>query len=241
MVIAMDAKHVKILSTLEKIIPACVMAAVVIWAAVNRKHLTMAYILSYTPLRPLLAVLVLWLMFAIKSMSVFFPIYVLYAASGVLFPTPWAIVVNCVGTAIALAVPYWVGYATGSDLVDRLCARCHALEHLKHMPPRRDFTTALLVRVIGVLPCDLVSLFFGATRMRFLPSVLGGTLGLLPWLVAVTLLGGILHMPDSPIASAVLCTAGGLAVVGLFILGARLLRLRKQSKTQKEQQPDTDA
>ena len=45
-------------------------------------------ILNYTPSEPILAVLFLWLAFALKSLSLVFPVVALFAVSGQLSPSP---------------------------------------------------------------------------------------------------------------------------------------------------------
>ena len=54
---------------------------------------------------PWLAAAVLLAMFALKSVSVFFYAGILYAASGILFPLPIAVLVNLCGTAIMTTLP----------------------------------------------------------------------------------------------------------------------------------------
>ena len=57
-------------------------------------------IMSITPKNQLLAVIVLLIFYALNSLSVFFPIAVLYAAVGNIFPLPLAMFVNFLGALL---------------------------------------------------------------------------------------------------------------------------------------------
>ncbi len=66
-------------------------------------------VLRYTPERPALAAAALVLFYAVKSLSVVFPLVVLEIAGGHLFSPPVALVVNCLGLAVCSTIPYCVG------------------------------------------------------------------------------------------------------------------------------------
>ena len=76
-------------SKIQKIIKygaLAVWAALIIVIIVNRDKITVDAIISYTPSNLFLAALVLLLLFALKSLSVFFASIVLYTVAGLLFP-----------------------------------------------------------------------------------------------------------------------------------------------------------
>ena len=77
------------------------------------RKLTLHTVLSYTPSSPFRAAAALLLMYALKSLSIVFPILALFAAGGFLFPWQVAIPLNLFGLSIALTLPYLIGRWAG--------------------------------------------------------------------------------------------------------------------------------
>ena len=67
--------------------------------------MTAEMILNYTPEQPLLAVAVLLLLYALKSVTVIFPISALQVAVGHLFDPLPAFLLNLLGLVITLTLP----------------------------------------------------------------------------------------------------------------------------------------
>ncbi len=162
------------------------------------RTLTVDDVLDYTPSEPLLAALFLWLGFALKSLSMVFPIYVLFAVSGQLFPLPIALAVSTVGTAISMTLPYLLGYASELDFSDRLMEKYPKLAELRTLRENSSFFLSFLSRAIGILASDVVSMYFGSTRMKYVPYITGGLLGYMPDLICATILGQQIEDYRSP-------------------------------------------
>lgn len=106
--------------TFFKSLPLIICMMFVILFLASGKEITVQTILRYTPEYPFAAAMVILLLYALKSVSFVFPIAVLQIATGHLFWTPVALLVNFVGRAITLSIPYWIGRFSGSDLIDSL-------------------------------------------------------------------------------------------------------------------------
>lgn len=91
---------------LTKCLLALVWLAIIAICLLHKDEFTLEGILNYTPRQPALAVLLLWALFAVKSLSIFLYSGLLYAAGGILFPLPVAIAVNVAGTAVMVSLPY---------------------------------------------------------------------------------------------------------------------------------------
>ena len=81
----MRKRVAEILMTIAKILPFVVMLALVVLYLLNKDALGVDDILRYTPDNLWLAALAVLAAYAVKSLSVFFPLLVLYAAAGLLF------------------------------------------------------------------------------------------------------------------------------------------------------------
>ena len=181
------------------------------------RSVTVEDVLNYTPSEPLLAALFLWLAFALKSLSLVFPAYVLFAVSAQLFPLPVALAVNVVGITITLTLPYLLGYASELDFSERLTEKYPKLVEIRRLRENSSFFLAFLARAIGILACDVVSMYFGSTRMKYIPYITGSVLGFMPDLVCATLLGQQIEDYRSP-AFWITLTINGLCCLGGFLL-----------------------
>lgn len=186
------------LSRLARVLPLLCIAAALLWFLSYGRGLTLEDILSYTPSDPPLAVLFLWLAFAVKSLSLLFPVLLLFAVSGRLFPLPIALLINIVGITLTLSLPYLIGRCSGSDLTVQLIKKHPKLQELRAMRLRNNFFFAFLVRVIGILPCDIVSLYLGNIRLPYFQYITGGILGFMPDLICATILGMKISDVGSP-------------------------------------------
>lgn len=104
----MDNKRQKWVDRLlagAKALPLLLILLVILFFGQNLDKITVEDILRYTPQNLLLAALVLVGAYAVKSLSVVFPLLALYASAGVLFPPPVAILVNLCGCASAPHCP----------------------------------------------------------------------------------------------------------------------------------------
>ena len=167
---------------------------------------------------PWLAAAVLLAMFALKSVSVFFYAGILYAASGILFPLPIAVLVNLCGTAIMTTLPYCIGRRLGANAVQTVI--------LREMRGENDFCFSFLSRANGVLPSDVVSFYMGAIRLRLPQYLAGCLLGMLPTNLTFPLMGMNIRQPGS----AEFLTALSVQVIYSVISVAVFLLIRKRKR-----------
>ena len=194
----MNEQKRKIIMWTARILPLLGLAVGSGFLLFSGRSVTVEEILNYTPAEPLLAALFLWLGFALKSLSLIFPIYVLFAVSGQIFPFPVALLVNTVGAAISTMLPYLIGRASELDFSDKLIARYPKLRDLRKLRETSGFFLSFLSRAIGVLPSDIVSMYFGSTRLPFPAYISGAVLGYMPDLICATLLGRQIEDVRSP-------------------------------------------
>lgn len=187
------------------------------------RDLEAADILHWSPANPVLAALFLVALYALKSMTVFFPLVVLYLAGGLLFPLPAALAVNLAGLAVCDAVPYLVGRFSAADTLERLEKKYPKLNQLERLRRQNSFLFALLARAVGILPGDVVSLYFGAVRLPFFPYLAGSLLGLCPTMAAVSIMGASAADPLSPVF--LIAAGADVVIVAVsFLVCRRMLR-----------------
>ena len=192
------------------------------------QEVTPESLLNFAPKEPLHAALFLVLLYAFKSLTVFFPITVLNVLGGFLFEPDHALIVNAVGVLVELAVPYWIGRAYGTDLVDKLFRKHPKLAEIIGEGSGSNFFVSFFLRVIACLPGDAISMYFGARKMPLWTCLFGSFLGTLPSMAAATLLGMNITDPTSPMFWVSIGLTVGLSVISF--LGYFLWRKAKRKQ-----------
>lgn len=181
-----------------KIVLLCVWLAILAVCFVSRDRFTVDGVLSYSPRDPLLAAVFLLLLFALKSLSVFIFSGILFAASGILFPLPWAIALNVLGAAVMVSLPYWLGRRLGKDAVDHVLEKYPKAAALRRMRTGRELSLSFITRAINILPSDILSLYMGATGIDYPKYLAGSLLGMSLSLVTFPIMGMNITEPASP-------------------------------------------
>lgn len=205
-------------------------ALALVWLAIvgacvlKRDAFTLEGILSYTPRQPLLAALLLLALFAVKSLSVFLYSGFLFAASGILFPLPAAIAVNLAGAAVMVSLPYWLGKSLGTQAVQYILRRWPRAAMLHALHKDSNFFFVLIVRLLGILPADVVSAYMGAVGVRYREYLPACLLGFLPTCVLFPIMG----MSISDVRSPQFLTAAGIGLAATLASCTAFYFYRKQ-------------
>lgn len=211
------------LKKILKFLPVIICALFIILPLASGREITVQAILDYTPEAPLAAAFVILLLYALKSMSFVFPIAVLQIATGHLFPTPAALLINFSGRAVTLTIPYWIGRFSGAGLVDDLTGKYPKLEEICSRQGKKPLFISFLLRTYSFLPGDAVSLYLGAMQIPFPHYLAGGMLGTTLGVVLSTILGSSIREPGSPafLLSASLMALTAVISTVLYVHGTR--------------------
>lgn len=204
----MNSRKRKQIRSFLKTLPLLACLIFVILFTASGREITVQTVLNYTPENPLYAGLIILLLYALKSISFVFPIVVLQVATGHLFKMPVALLINFTGRMITLAIPYWMGRFSGSDMADSLLGKYPKLKEICLRHGRHPLYISFLLRTFSFLPGDAVSLYLGAIKIPFRYYLAGGFLGTILGVVLSTIFGSSITEPGSPafILSAFLMT-----------------------------------
>jgi uncharacterized membrane protein YdjX (TVP38/TMEM64 family) len=161
-------------------------------------ELTPEELAEHAPKNQILAGAFMIILFAVKSLIFIVPIPILYLASGLIFEPIPAFIINFIGMMVCTAVPYFIGRYSGAGLFQKLIKRYPKLQILDTFQHENQWFVSFMVRAVGFLPCDAVSLVLGAWKTNFLRYMSGTALGMLPGLIATTLIGITITDPSSP-------------------------------------------
>ena len=82
--------------------------------------------------------------------------------------------------------------------MDRLIRRNSKLEILRSVPKQNEWLISFFVRIVGVLPSDLVSMYLGASGLHYMRYMIGTIVGLLPAIIDFSVMGKNMHDVSSP-------------------------------------------
>jgi uncharacterized membrane protein YdjX (TVP38/TMEM64 family) len=161
------------------------------------------------------AVLVVMAIYAGASL-VMFPLSLLVALTGLLFGPWWGFGYALAGTLCASVLTWWVGRRLGRDALLRYGGK--HLNGLSRYLSGRGIRTMTVINLLPLAPFTLTNMMAGAFHLRFRDYMIGSTLGILPGLAGVTLLGSQLgELATAESRQEVMVALGGL------VLGAGLL------------------
>ena len=214
----------------KKLVPvvAIIMMCDVLTAAVKAsgQPLSVHTILMYTPENKTLAAGILLAFFALKSLTIVFPLSILYLASGILFQPSMAVLISTLGLAITITIPYGIGRYSGKETVQEICRKYPKAAQVAKYQETNTFFACFITRIVGCLPGDMVSLYFGACAASYPVYLAAGVIGSLLSIVTTTLLGEKINDPFSAeFFIILLCRV--LVAVGAVVINDQLNKKKK--------------
>lgn len=188
---------------------------------ITGEPLSVYAIIKYTPKDPILAAIVILFLYALKSLTVVFPLAILYLASGIIFPTWIAILINILGLAITFTIPYWIGRHFGDEAIEEIYTRFPKVKEVTKYQNSNAFFACFITRIVGFLPGDIVSIYFGACNTNFPVYLLGGISGCLLSIITTTILGEKLNNPFTKEFFVVLLIRI-IVIIGAILLNRKL-------------------
>lgn len=214
-----------------RIIQAAPIAMIAVMAAVYFtvfRNMSLDQLLKYTPAEPAAAALVLLAMFALKSLSYFFPMMLLFAASGALFPAWAAILISAAGCAVMATVPFFIGRYAEREVFDKLAQKHKKIAVIREMGTENQFASAFFLRIVSCLPYDIISMSLGSMGYSYKKYLAGSVLGTLPGAVLTTLMGQSIEDPLS--AEFLICASLELSITLVSVIIFRAGKRKKNKR-----------
>ncbi len=186
---------------------------------VHRDEITVERIVGFTPDNTLLAIIVMLALFTLKGSAVLMNGNVLYTACGVMFSLPVAVAVNILGSVIMTTIPFWIGCKGGGAILEKLAQKYKKINLLRDAPKENEFLFTLLLRILGLLPCEPVGMYLGACKLRYIPYIGGTLLGLLPAVIAFAIMGEYAAEPAAPQFIAAVAFQIVISICALILVG----------------------
>ena len=190
-----NKKTVKMLIPVIAIVIIAILLTVII--VKSKQPLSVETVLKYTPDNIYLAIATLFLFFALKSLTIILPLSALYLASGVLFSPITAVFISICGLSITLTIPYLLGHFSGKEVVSDIQKKYPNTRKIMEYQKTNTFFACFITRIVGVLPGDIVSLYFGACDTSYPTYLFAGIAGSLLSIITTTILGDKISHPCS--------------------------------------------
>lgn len=192
------------------------------------RHIKAEQLLEYTPDNIWLAALVIIGMFSLKSLTFFFPMLVIVVVCGSISPNlPAALLINTIGTFCMINIPYFIGRFAERDFVQRLIGKHKKMEQIQKLNMSNEVYFVFFLRIINCLPYDIVSMYAGASQIKWKNYVIGSMLGTMPGMICSTITGLAMDDPTSP---AFIASVAINVVMSVFFGVKYLLYIRRKSK-----------
>lgn len=171
----------------------------VIYFLLNRDKFTADRIVNMLPESLLLSAAVILLLYSLKSLTVFFPIIALQIGVGLIFSPMLGVLVNFLGAFCEALVPYLLARKAGigKDTTEKMMKRYPKIESFVQKHAQNQFFLSFFLRILGILPVDVVSALLGMLKFSFPKYMSGSLLGMLPSILFTTLLGASIMNPWS--------------------------------------------
>lgn len=171
-------------------LPLLLIIAFAVLYFVFRDKITADIIKDFAPKSASLAVLFMMLIGAMKGLSVFCPFVLIELIGTLLFKEKVAaILANTAAIAATFSAAYLVGRCSGSVMVDKLRERYPKFNDFYSLIKRNSLFAVFALRIIGVLPMDVVSMYFGASKISYPKYLVLSLLGAAPDLILETIIG----------------------------------------------------
>ena len=210
-----------------KFIPLGVMTALAVIFVIYKDELTVSNIAEHSPSHIFLAIIFLLALYALKSLSLVFPVAVLIAVGGYIFGVWIGIIINIIGFAITLSIPYWLGRFTAIGTSENWLEKYPKLDKFVKMGKDSAFIFSMFSRTLFFLTCDVLSIYMGTIKMNYYKYLLGGVIGFSPAIICTTVMGENVQDVTSP-AFIISCCINVL--VSVATVSAYLVVSKKKKK-----------
>lgn len=166
-----------------------VVSFLLIFILINFHDITAQQIVEYTPNNYLVAFFMLMGIYAIKSLSVFIPLPVLYVSCTLIFTSTWAIIVNLFGLVVCMSIPYIIGRYSASDFVKGIIHKYPKISKIYDIKKDNEFVFTFVVKLMGFIPNDISSLLLGSLKVKYFKFLIASILVRTPIMVFTTITG----------------------------------------------------
>ena len=175
-----------------RIVVSVVIIAIIIWKFEEFQNIDVRGIVSASGSLGIAIASILGI-YLLKAIVFVVPASLVYIAVGLALPTFIAIPVNIAGILLEVCLTYLLGMMLGGNIVTNKLKKVKYGDKTLALHEKNKLSAIFAIRVLPVFPIDIVSLFLGAVKMKFVPYLLISLAGILPRVILFTILGDGLY------------------------------------------------
>lgn len=220
-----------------RIVVSVVIIAIIIWKFEEFQNIDVRGIVSASGSLGIAIASILGI-YLLKAIVFVVPASLVYIAVGLALPTFIAIPVNIAGILLEVCVTYLLGMMLGGNIVTNKLKKVKYGDKIFALHEKNKLSAIFAIRVLPVFPIDIVSLFLGAVKMKFVPYLLISLAGILPRVILFTILGDGLY--DYIPMQQLMVIAAVLVPVALVVWIIRYALKSKKSEEIAENPPEEE-
>lgn len=220
-----------------RIVVSVVIIAIIIWKFEEFQNIDVRGIVSASGSLGIAIASILGI-YLLKAIVFVVPASLVYIAVGLALPTFIAIPVNIAGILLEVCVTYLLGMMLGGNIVTNKLKKVKYGDKILALHEKNKLSAIFAIRVLPVFPIDIVSLFLGAVKMKFVPYLLISLAGILPRVILFTILGDGLY--DYIPMQKLMVIAAVLVPVALIVWIIRYALKSKKSEEIAENPPEEE-
>ena len=164
--------------------------------------------------RPAAALAVILALFVAKGFSGVILYNALVIVVSLIFPLWKALVINSIGTAVTLAISYWIGSRTKTEHLEEKLSQYPKMQKYFSTTKQYGFVFCFAIHMIG-LSMEVLGIIFGMLRIGFWRYLVSSWLAIIPGMICFTIMGNTFNL-RSPAFWIVLAIDLGLIAFGIL-------------------------
>ena len=164
-----------------------------------------------------LTLLLILLIYSLKSVIIFFPVVAIQVAVANIFPPHYAILINLIGNFIAFSIPYFIAKKYLKNPFDYVNKTNKNVKKILLFRTNNEIEFVMFARLTG-LSMELISVLMGSLKINYFKYIIGSMIGTVGYTVSFTLLGSAISNPFSiEFFNSILLSLAIFAITMLFI------------------------
>lgn len=184
-----------------------------------------------------LIIIVIFLLYLLRSLSMMYPFTILYIISAMVFPPVQSFVINMLGMAFTFAFRYYTGQEMGEGYLNKVLSRYHVINRVMEEEGRGSPFVLFALRLVPFFPINTVSQLYGTIEYSFGKYMLLSVVAIAPRLISFSFIGNNVYDPLSSSFFVPLTVLLVFTGCSLFFLRA-VLSLTYKRKFRKKRKDD---
>ncbi|MBQ8227837.1 MAG: VTT domain-containing protein [Clostridia bacterium] len=172
----------------------------------------------------------LMFLFSFKAFIPIYPISIVCAATGVVFPFYFALPLNIIGMGLNYTLKYWWGKRIGPGGVNVILKRNETLRIVMRQDGRGNPWLLVFFRLLPSFPINLVSQLYGSMGFNYWKYLGLSLAGNLPLLISYTVVGRHMYNPFSAGFLLPLIIIASLSSAACYLAGVILYYKKKKRR-----------